>query len=124
MAELSAAEGVDVNLVKAIAWVESGWQQGVVSPAGAVGIMQITPETAAWLETDVFGYPLNEDISVYDNVKAGVRLLRILLNDTGDRDQAIAAYYQGSGTTKAGIMYLETVQYVETVRAVKDRFWP
>ena len=122
--ELSAAEGVDPALVKALSWVESGWQQGVVSPAGAVGVMQITPSTAKWLEDEVFGQELNEDVSVYDNVKAGVRLLRMLLDATRDTDLAIAAYYQGYGVTKRGIMYEETKQYVAIVKAVKARFFP
>ena len=122
--ELSAAEGVDPALVKALSWVESGWQQGVVSQAGAVGVMQITPGTAKWLEDEVFGQELNEDVSVYDNVKAGVRLLRMLLDATRDTDLAIAAYYQGYGVTKRGIMYEETKQYVAIVKAVKARFFP
>lgn len=122
--EIAVAEGVDAKLVKAIAWVESGWYQGAVSSAGAVGIMQITPWTAAWLEDEVFGQPLNEDISVYDNVKAGVRLLRILIAATGNVEQAVAAYYQGLTPTQAGVIYQETVGYVQAVFAVKARFWP
>ena len=124
IAEAAAAEGVDAKLVKAIAWVESGWDQGAVSPAGAVGIMQITPWTAAWLEEEVFGQPLNEDTSLYDNVKAGTRLLRILMNATGNVELALAAYYQGLAPTQAGLIYQETVGYVQAVLAVKARFWP
>jgi len=122
--ELSTAEGLHPGLVKAIAWVESGWQQEVVSPAGAVGIMQITPETAAWLERDVFGEQLNEETSAYDNVKMGVRYLRTLLDATGDLDLAIASYYQGYGATLAGTMYADTTAYVQAVHAVKVRWWP
>lgn len=124
IAEVAAAEGVDAKLVKAIAWVESGWDQGAVSPAGAVGIMQIMPWTAAWLEEEVFGQPLNEETSVYDNVKAGTRLLRILLSATGSVDLALAAYYQGLTPTQAGVLYQETIGYVQAVLAVKARFWP
>ena len=122
--ELSAAEGVDAGLVKAIAFVESGWQQGVVSPAGAVGVMQITPDTVTWLEEDVFGEALNEDVSVYDNVKMGVLYLRILMDASGNPDTALIAYYQGLGATQAGILYGDTEAYVEAVGAVRDRFWP
>jgi len=122
--ELTAAEGVDANLVRALAWVESGWRQGAVSPTGALGVMQLMPDTTAWLEKDVFRYELNEDVSVYDNVKAGVRLLHILLDSTGDADLALASYYQGQGPTLNGIFYEDTRSYVRTVRALKDRFWP
>ena len=122
--DLSAAEGVDANLVRALAWVESGWRQSAVSPTGALGVMQLMPDTTLWLEKDVFRYELNEDISVYDNVKAGVRLLHILLDSTGDVDLALASYYQGQGPTLNGIFFEDTRSYVRTVRALKDRFWP
>jgi LysM repeat protein len=122
--DLSAAEGIDANLVRALAWVESGWRQSAVSPTGALGVMQLMPDTTIWLENDVFHYELNEDASVYDNVKAGVRLLRILLDSTGDVDLALASYYQGQGPTLNGVLYDDTRSYVRTVRALKDRFWP
>jgi len=122
--ELSAAEALNPGLVKAVAWLESGWQQDVVSPAGAVGFMQLTPVTAGWLEESVFGEPLNEDVSVYDNVSMGVRYLRILMDATRDENLAIAAYYQGYGATSSGKMYEETKRYVELVRAVQARYWP
>jgi LysM repeat protein len=124
MEGLSADQGVDPGLVKAIAWVESGWQQGVVSPAGAVGLMQILPDTGAWLQEEVFGYPLNIDTSAYDNIKAGVRLLRVLLDSTNDQDEAVGSYYQGLGTTLDGILFQDTKDYVATVNAVKAAFWP
>jgi LysM repeat protein len=122
--ELAASEGLNPGLVKAIAWLESGWQQDVVSPAGAVGFMQMTPVTSRWLEEAVFGEQLNEDISVYDNVKMGARYLRILLDATGDEEKAIASYYQGYGTTLSGKMYEETKHYIALVRAVQARYWP
>ena len=122
--ELSAAEGLNPGLVKAVAWLESGWQQDVVSPAGAVGFMQLTPTTAGWLEESVFGQQLNEDVSVYDNISMGARYLRILQTATGDENLAIAAYYQGYGATSSGKMYEETKRYVELVRAVQARYWP
>lgn len=122
--ELAMAEGVDPGLVKAIAWTESGWQQGLVSTAGAVGFMQLTPVTITWLEQDVFGHELNEDVSTYDNVKMGARFLRILITATGDEERALAAYYQGFGVTASGKLYEETKRYIEIVRAVKQRYWP
>jgi LysM repeat protein len=121
--ELSGAEGLDPSLVKAIAWLESGWQQHAVSSAGAVGFMQITPVTAEWLETAVFGEPLNEDVSMYDNVKMGARYLRILMDVTGEEDKAIASYYQGYGTTLSGKIYEETKHYVELVKAIRAAYW-
>ena len=74
--ELSTAEALTPRLVKAVAWLESGWQQHAVSPAGAIGVMQLTPVTASGWKQSVFGLQLNEDVSVNDNIKMGTRYLR------------------------------------------------
>lgn len=123
--EFAAYEGLDPGIVKALAWIESGWQQHVVSPSGAVGLMQLMPGTATWLEDDIFGQALNEDVSAYDNVKMGTRYLRILMNATGwETEIALASYYQGHGNTLNGILYDETVDYVSAALAVRDAYWP
>lgn len=123
--EACEAYGVDVGLAKALSWIESGWQQGAVSSTGALGVFQIMPETAEFMEADVFGFELNEDASVNHNVYMGVRLLDILIEAYGrDVDKAIAAYYQGHGATSAGILYEDTVHYVAAVKAVWQRYWP
>ncbi len=111
------------SVVKAVAYVESGWQHDAVSATGAIGVMQIQPSTGAWLEADVFGYDLNIETSAYDNIKAGVRYLRVLLDLTGDIDQALAAYNQGFGALSLGILYEDTIEYVASVNAIKDWFW-
>jgi soluble lytic murein transglycosylase-like protein len=121
--ELALAQGLNPGLVKAIAWVESGWQQDAVSSAGAVGFMQITPPTAQWLEAAILTEPLNEDVSIYDNVKMGARYLRLLIDATGDEEKAIASYYQGPGITMSGKVYEETKHYVELVKGVRARYW-
>ncbi len=123
--EFAAWEGLDPGLVKALAWVESGWQQHVVSYTGAMGLMQLMPGTAAWLESDIFGQALNEDVSAYDNVKMGTRYLRILMDATGwNTEIALASYYQGHGNTLNGIFYADTLDYVSAVLAVRDAYWP
>ena len=94
--EVAAAYGVDPNLVKAVATVESGWTEGAVSVTDARGVMQIMPGTAQYLQDEVFGYPLNYDTSAYDNIKMGVKYLQVLLDSTGgDEHLAVASYYQG-----------------------------
>ena len=122
--EFAVAEGLDPGIVKALAYLESGWRQDVVSPTGAVGVMQIQPSTAYWLERDVFGYDLNVETSTHDNIKAGVRYFHILLNLTGDIDQALAAYYQGYAALRLGVLYEDTIRYVASVNAIRDRLWP
>lgn len=122
--QFATEEGLEPGLVKALAYMESGWQQHVVSETGAVGMMQIQPSTGYWLETEVFGYDLDIESSAHDNIKAGVRYLRILRDLTGSMDQAAAAYYQGFGALSLGILYEDTVQYVASINAIKESFWP
>lgn len=123
--EFAAYNGVDAGLVKALAWVESGWQQGVVSYTGAVGIMQLMPGTTAWLEDEVFGYDLNENDSAYDNIKLGTAYLGILMDATGWNEKvAVGSYYQGHGNTLNGVLYNDTVDYIAAVFAVRDAYWP
>ena len=122
--EFATVEGLDPGLVKAVAYVESGWQPDAVSSIGAAGVMQIVPSTGYWLEAEIFGYDLDIETSAYDNIKAGARYLRILMDITGDNDQAVAAYYQGYSALSLGVIYEDTIQYVATVNAIKERFWP
>lgn len=125
MDDLAAQNGVSAGLVKAVATVESGWNQYVESYAGAVGVMQIMPGTAEWLETHVIGQQLNEVTSAYDNVKMGVALLAILLGETGgDERAAVAAYYQGLAPTQAGVYYPDTTDYADMVLRVRSSYWP
>ena len=122
--EFALAYGVDPNLVKALATVESAWNQRAVSSAGARGVMQIMPGTAEWLETEVFGMQLNEDSSAYDNIKMGVKYLDILLGETATERDAVAAYYQGLSPTQQGVYYPDTHNYVATVFAVRLTYFP
>ena len=123
--EMAAAYGVDPNLVKAVATVESGWTQGAVSVTDARGVMQIMPGTAQYLQDEVFGYPLNYDTSAYDNIKMGAKYLALLLDSTGgDEHLAVASYYQGLAPTQAGVFYPDTTDYVNMIFRVRDAYWP
>jgi LysM repeat protein len=124
MDQAAAEFGVDPRLVKAVATVESAWQQGAVSPAGAVGVMQVMPGTAEYMETVVFQQDLNEDISVQDNIRMGVKLLQVLIESTGTERDAVAAYYQGLTPTQAGVYYPDTQGYVASVFAARFLYWP
>jgi LysM repeat protein len=123
--EIAAYHGVDAGLVKALAWVESGWQQHIVSPTGAVGVMQLMPGTTAWLEADMFGRDLDEGGSAYHNIQLGTAYLAILMRATGGNEKvAVGSYYQGHGNTMSGVLYGETVDYIGAVFAVRDAYWP
>ena len=109
--------GLDPTLVQAIAWQESGWQQGLTSGAGALGIMQVLPETGAWVASDIVGAPLNIADSAADNVTAGTALFAWLVEQTGDEELALAYYVQGQGSVASAGILPETWQYIANIRA-------
>ena len=54
---LGSVYGVDPQLARALAWMESGFQQDVVSSVGALGVMQLLPETWEFVDTVLLGVP-------------------------------------------------------------------
>ncbi|MGL6279553.1 MAG: peptidoglycan-binding protein, partial [Gaiella sp.] len=109
----SARYGVDPKLARAVAWMESGFQQDVVSKAGAVGVMQLLPATWDWVDT-IIGAPTPRTYE--GNVQAGVRLLRWLLDEfRGNTRLALAAYYQGAQAVRDRGLFDDTKQYVTVV---------
>lgn len=101
------------HLALAIAWQESGWQQHVRSPAGAIGAMQVMPGTGRWISTLV-GRRLHLH-RLHDNVVAGVVLFRVLRQQAGVK-RSLAGYYQGLGSVEAHGRYPSTKRYVRNVR--------
>jgi LysM repeat protein len=118
----AAQNGVPSSLASAIAWQESGFNNGAVSSVGARGVMQVMPGTWNWIGTNLAGRTLDPS-SAADNVQAGTLYLRHLLRETGgDEDQAAAAYYQGLSSVRSRGMYDDTKRYVQSVRALRSRF--
>ncbi len=122
IAGVAEAHGVPGSLAAAIAWQESGFDNGVVSSAGARGVMQIMPGTWDVIQDTLAAGPLSAT-SAQGNVHAGVMYLRYLLDETGgDPATAAAAYYQGLGSVRSGGMLPETRRYVDNVLALRSRF--
>lgn len=111
----STTYGVDPKLARALAWMESGFQEEVVSSAGAVGVMQLLPETWAWVDTVLLGETTPR---TYDgNVRAGVRYLRWQLDQFGgDVKLALAGYYQGARAVRERGLFDDTKQYVAVIQ--------
>lgn len=114
------AHGVDPALVKAIAWQESGWQQDVRSAAGAIGVMQVMPATARWVNQVLGGHDLNIRVAD-DNIHLGVMYLRHLLGTMGSVRQALAAYYTGPGAVGRRLNRTQKA-YVANVLALRERY--
>ncbi|MEA2388968.1 MAG: hypothetical protein QOG41_1741 [Thermoleophilaceae bacterium] len=118
----AAQDGVSPSLATAIAWQESGFNNGMVSSANARGVMQVMPGTWDWVNHSLASRSLDPN-SAIDNVHAGSLYLRQLLSDTGgDPAMAAAAYYQGLASVRQNGMLPETRRYVDNVMALRSRF--
>jgi soluble lytic murein transglycosylase-like protein len=95
--------GVDAELLKAIIAVESGYRNDLVSPRGAVGLMQITPVTANRYATKAEAKARPVDQRLRDpkhNVLVGARMLADLSRRYGGVDIALAAWNAGEGKVR------------------------
>lgn len=117
--EAALRHGLPPEIVHAVAATESAYQPHAVSPKGAVGVMQLMPQTAAQLGADPH--------DLRQNIEAGTRLLRELLlkyqNTPNPVRRALAAYNAGAGAVEryGGVPpYRETLSYVERVI---ERYW-
>ena len=118
----AARYGVPAPFALAVAWQESGWQQGVVSHAGAVGVMQLMPATADWVGQAMLGIPVNM-FDTRENVRAGVRLLaHYLARYAGDRDRVLAAYYQGQTAMDRHGVYPVSRPYIASILILERIF--
>lgn len=116
----SRAYGVDKALVHAVISAESGYNPSAISRAGAVGIMQLMPDTAK-------RYGVKNMMDPVDNIHGGVRYLKdLLVMFHGNIELAVAAYNAGENAViKYGNRippYAETVQYVPKVLSFYRRF--
>jgi LysM repeat protein len=116
----AAQYGVSVHLVRALAWMESGYNNALVSSVGARGIMQLLPSTFRFAETVLVGHRLRHDSN--GNVRAGVAYLAHLLHDFhGNSRLALAGWYQGEGAVRKHGVYKVSKTFVKDVLALERR---
>jgi peptidoglycan hydrolase-like protein with peptidoglycan-binding domain len=112
--------GVSPDLVRALAWMESGYQPGVVSPVGARGVMQVMPETRDFVEQVILGHPVPHTLD--GDIEVGVLYLRHLIGHfDGDTKLALAAWYQGEAAVREFGPYQMTKPFVADVLALQSR---
>jgi peptidoglycan hydrolase-like protein with peptidoglycan-binding domain len=116
----SARLGVPPRLVRALAWMESGFQPNIVSPAGARGVLQTLPTTRAFVEEVLVGHTL--PTSLDGDVQVGVMFLRHLLQQfAGNERLALAAWYQGEAAVRRNGVYDVSKPFVRNVLALEQR---
>ncbi len=112
VSDVSQAHGVDPKLVDAVVRVESDYDPRAVSRRGALGLMQLMPETADRLDV---GDPFDPE----ENIRGGVReISRLVDRYAGNLQLALAAYNAGEGAVARyrGIPpYKETRSYVSKI---------
>lgn len=106
--------GLSIDLLKAVAWQESNYQPNVVSSAGAIGVMQLMPSTAAYLG-------VTNPYDAEQNIMGGAKLLAELSERyNGDISLTLAAYNAGAGAVdKYGTVppFQETQNFVSKIKA-------
>jgi soluble lytic murein transglycosylase-like protein len=113
---VSKEQGVDAKLVRAVIQVESAYRQNARSRKGAMGLMQLMPETARQ-------YAVADPYDPASNIEAGIRHLRGLL-ERWPRELALAAYNAGEAAVQKfrGIPpYPETRAYVSRILQLVSR---
>lgn len=134
----SAEYNVDEALVYSVIRTESGFRAEVESVVGAMGLMQIMPETFEWLQNLADGeitHSESELLNPETNIKYGTYFLKYLLQHySGNEKLAVAAYnagsanvdswlqdnsYSNNGIDLHSIPFEETKQYVERVEKTK-----
>jgi hypothetical protein len=116
----AAHYGVDPSLARALAWMESGYQNDVVSSVGAQGVMQILPPTWKYVENVLIGHPVAHTAD--GNVEVGVALIHHLLSVFGGNERlALAAWYQGERAVRKHGTYKVSKVFVADVEALKTR---
>jgi soluble lytic murein transglycosylase-like protein len=111
--------GVQEGLIKAVIKMESDFNPKAVSHAGAQGLMQLMPSTAA-------GLGVKDAFDPEQNIMAGTRFLRDLLNRYGgDLDSTLAAYNWGPGNvdrSHGAFLPRETREYLAKVKKYYSQF--
>jgi peptidoglycan hydrolase-like protein with peptidoglycan-binding domain len=111
---------VDPGLVRALAWMESGYNPQLVSRAGARGALQVLPSTHHYVETILLRRRVQPTVA--GEIQVGVAFLRQLLREfRGNESLALAAWYQGPASVRRHGAGRATRAFVADVLALRRR---
>lgn len=134
----AAEYGLEESLVYAVIKAESDFDAGAVSSAGAMGLMQMMPDTFYWMQTHVG--ETHDAAALYEpavSIRFGCAFLSLLLREYGDLTVALCAYnagmgnvaswlsdgaYSDDGETLKAIPFGETEAYVQKVLQYKETY--
>jgi LysM repeat protein len=117
----AAYYGVDPHLAHALAWMESGYNNSMVSSVGAQGVMQLLPSTWSYVEDVLIGHKVT-DHGPDGNVHVGMAYLSHLLRVfNGNEHLALAGWYQGERSVKANGPLKVSKVFAADVLALKER---
>lgn len=140
VAKEATANGLDPALVYSVIKAESNFDPDARSHAGAVGLMQMTPDTFEWVQTKLKSDTKYTEKDLYTpevNIRYGCKLLSMLLEKYSRKATALSAYNAGIGTVNAwlknpniskdgaaidNIPYEETRNYVDAVLKNYDNY--
>jgi soluble lytic murein transglycosylase len=136
IASSASRHQISPHLVAAVINAESSWKPETVSGVGAVGLMQLMPETAKDLAAsgmvDARKYPPSRLTDPAVNIEYGTAYLRFLVNRYHEIETALAAYNAGlrhadawrkkGGDIRSAIAFPETRKYVLNVVRDRDRY--
>ncbi len=140
VAKEATANQLDPALVYSVMKVESNFDPDAESHAGAIGLMQLTPDTFEWVQTKLKSDTKYTEADLYTpeiNVRYGCKLLSLLLNKYSQKGTALSAYNAGIGTVNSwlknpdiskdgetldNIPYAETRKYVDAVLKNYDNY--
>ncbi len=122
--EIEAASekyGVDKYLIYGIIKTESNFDPNAVSSAGAIGLMQITPDTFEWIQTyyvdgEYEDYTVDDLYNSGINIDYGTNILSVLLDMYGNEDTAVCAYNAGVGHVNS---WLKDKEYSDDGKTLK-----
>jgi len=108
--------GIDPRLPLAMTWVESRFNPKAVSPKGAIGLMQVMPDTG-----EEMGFSKNDLRNTSKNIDAGLMYLQGNITKLGDPVLAVAGYHAGRNhpyftDPKKFSLPQDTMTYLESVR--------